>query len=175
MRCYRLRRLLAAPFTAPRDADLREPPAAERAEPFRADDAGEAFRTEPAGFEADRFAGARFTGLADFVPFAAGDFAAGSALFFAGSGFAISLRTGAGFTSSAFARAAGSGARAVFAAAAGTAGAAPLAGAGGFFGRPLRRAAFPAASIASNAAFASAMSWACGEVRSRCTRSFSAW
>ncbi len=178
VRCCHLRRLLAGLFEATRDADFLEPPV--RPALFRADVDDTDLRTgrafEVGRFAADWLAGARFAGFADLAGFAAftgfaaltaGDFAAGSELFFAGWAFTPSLRSGTGRS--------GSGARAVFATVTGAAAGVPLAGAGGFFGRPLRRAALPAASIASNAAFASAISCECGDVRSRATRSFSAW
>ncbi|HEX6060402.1 MAG TPA: hypothetical protein VFZ11_15435 [Gemmatimonadaceae bacterium] len=106
-------------------------------------------------FDAGRLVVALFTPFPP--PFSADTDAAGrGALFFAGSAFGR----------------AGSAARGGFGA--GGAGAEAPAAAGVLFGRPLRRAALPAASIASNAAFASAISCEWGEVRSRCARSFSA-
>lgn len=145
---------------------FRVPLALPRAAPFRADDARDGFRSDfDALFAAGRPAALLFSVFGRFTAFADDGFAGRAVLFFAGSAFG----RGAG-------SAAGGATRAVFAAAGGAAAAAGApAGAGGFFGRPLRRAAFPAASIASNAAFASAISWECGDVRSRCTRSFSAW
>jgi hypothetical protein len=107
-------------------------------------------------FDAGRFVAALFAPFA--LPFSGDADAAG--------------RAGAFFAGSALGRA-GSAARGGFGAGAGVA-EAPVA-AGVLFGRPLRRAALPAASIASNAAFASAISCEWGDVRSRCARSFSAW
>jgi hypothetical protein len=178
-----LRRLAAAGrFAAPRAAfpPLRVPDRPPAARAGAADFAGRFAAVEREGDE--RFA----AGVA--LRRAAPVDAAGRV--FGGAAFCVAAFGGAAFGRAAsdlgravstFGRAAGSGGRAAFAAGAGTAtapgaDAADAAGAAGvLFGRPLRRAALPAASIASKASFASAIRAACGDVRSRRARSFSAW